>query len=371
MNLLITGANGFIGKNLVVRLREPGGYNLAFLHRGDDIDEVFARLEGKLDAVVHLAGVNRPVDDGEYQPGNAGLTAILCQRLEKLGYPVHVIFTSSTQVLKDNPYGRSKSEAETLLAGYSTRTGSPVSVFRLPNVFGKWCRPDYNSVVATFCYNIVNGLDIQIHDPATTLRLVYIDDVIASFLATLDSPPRGVCFPEVSVIYEITLKALSDLLYRFHASRDTLMVENVGSGLKRALYATYLSYLGPENFRYALKANNDNRGSFVEFLKTPDAGQFSFLTAGPGITRGCHYHHTKNEKFLVVQGEAQFRFRHLVTGETHEISTSAAVPEVVETIPGWVHDITNSGDRELIVLLWANEVFDRDRPDTVGAPIDG
>jgi UDP-2-acetamido-2,6-beta-L-arabino-hexul-4-ose reductase len=238
-------------------------------------------------------------------------------------------------------------------------------------VFGKWCRPDYNSVVATFCHRISNALEINIHDRASKLTLVYIDDLISSFLRTLANPGQGCNQVEVKESYSINVGELADILRGFKQSRYTLESGNVGSGLCRALYATYLSYLSPDNFSYELKANVDERGKFVEVLKTPDSGQFSFFTAKPCVTRGGHYHHTKNEKFLVVRGKALFKFRHLVTNETHQVTTSAETPEIVETIPGWVHDITNISEEELVVMLWANEVFDENKPDTVGAAVDG
>jgi UDP-2-acetamido-2,6-beta-L-arabino-hexul-4-ose reductase len=246
-----------------------------------------------------------------------------------------------------------------------------VYIYRLPNVFGKWCRPEYNSVVATFSHHIANGLAIDIHDENVELTLVYVDDVIASFKQALAGELPEQAFHEVRPSYQITLGELAAQFIRFRDSRKTLITEKTGSGLTRALYATYLSYLEPDAFSYSLTGHNDERGTFVEVLKTQDSGQFSVFTARPGITRGGHYHHTKTEKFLVVQGQALFKFRHMQTGQTHEITTSAENAQVVETIPGWAHDITNIGSEELIVLLWANEIFDPDQPDTIGAALDG
>jgi len=244
-------------------------------------------------------------------------------------------------------------------------TQSPVYLYRLPNVFGKWCKPNYNSAVATFCNNIANDLPIQINDPAALIRLVYIDDVLDGFMRLLDERPAGVARCEVSPEYSISVGELAAQIGQFKAGRESMVIEAVGTGLTRALYATYLSYLRPETFSYTLPVHADLRGRFVEMLKTRDSGQFSFFTAHPGITRGGHYHHTKNEKFLVIQGRARFGFRHVITGETYEILTDGEMPQVVETVPGWSHDIENIGSNEMIVMLWANEIFDRNHPDTI------
>jgi UDP-2-acetamido-2,6-beta-L-arabino-hexul-4-ose reductase len=235
----------------------------------------------------------------------------------------------------------------------------------LPNVFGKWCRPNYNSAVATFCHNIVNGLPNNVNDPAAPLRLVYVDDVAAAFLSHLGQQSEGLRMAEVEPVYETTVGALAEQLYAFKQSRTDLTTEPVGRGFVRALYSTYISYYKPEQFSYALVKHEDPRGVFVEMLKTRDSGQFSYFTAHPGVTRGGHYHHTKTEKFLVIKGKARFCFRHIESGATHQCLTSGEQPEVVETIPGWSHDITNIGDDEMVVMLWANEVFDRQKPDTV------
>ena len=245
-------------------------------------------------------------------------------------------------------------------------------MFRLPNVFGKWCRPNYNSAVATFCHNIARDLPIQVHDPAAPLRLVYVDDLMATLLAALDgrvAAPRAGELATTGPIYESTVGEVAECIRGFRAGRQTLQIDRVGTGLMRALYATYVSGLPVEGFAYDLPVHADARGVFVEMLKTPDAGQFSFLTAAPGVTRGGHYHHTKTEKFLVIRGNARFRFRHMLTGETYALDTTGEVPQVVETVPGWTHDITNLGEEDLIVMLWANEIFDRDQPDTVRCPV--
>jgi UDP-2-acetamido-2,6-beta-L-arabino-hexul-4-ose reductase len=245
----------------------------------------------------------------------------------------------------------------------------PATIFRLPGVFGKWSRPDYNSVVATFCHNIARDLPIQIHDPATELRLVHIDDVVAAVIAALDQGHRGLVYREVEPQYTISLGELAAQICAFKACRTSLVLERVGVGFVRALYSTYVSFLPRQCLAYEIPQHKDERGAFVEMLKTPDAGQFSYFTARPGITRGGHYHHTKTEKFLVIRGRARFRFRHVLTDERFDLTTSGESPEIVETIPGWSHDITNIGDEEMVVMLWANEIFDRNRPDTIHSKV--
>jgi len=322
------------------------------------------------DAVVHLAAVNRPKDPAEFMPGNRDLTAAVSALVARRGGGVPVLLSSSTQAERDNPYGHSKRAAEdALLAALPDATAS-AHVFRLPNVFGKWCRPNYNSAVATFCHNIARGLPINIHDPAAPLSLVYVDDVVDAFLSILAAHGRGESiaggpFRTVEPVHSTTVDAIAEAIRRFHDTRPALGVDAVGTGFLRALYATYLSYLPAEDFSYPIPVHVDPRGAFAEMLRTRDSGQVSFFTAHPGITRGGHYHHTKNEKFLVVTGRARFRFRHVLTGETHELETDGASPRIVDTVPGWTHDVTNVGDGELVVLLWANEVLDRDRPDTI------
>ena len=365
MRVLVTGAEGFLGKNLITRLDEIGIEHVAY-GRGSGID-----LRGAVagvDMVFHLAGVNRPRDPSEFA-GNPHLTAQLCDALESAGVRSPVVYSSSTQANLANAYGASKLAAEEELRGFAARTGAPVCLYRLPNVFGKWSRPNYNSAVATFCHNIARGLPIQINDPSARVTLVYVDDVMESFIDLTRRAHAGVREFSVSPTYQVTVGELAEKIRALHDSRDTHVVENVGSGLLRALNATYLSFLPTNQFSYSLQAHTDPRGRFVEMMRTRDAGQFSFLTAHPGITRGSHYHHTKTERFLVVKGKARFRFRQLWTDERYELTTTADEPRVVETIPGWTHDITNVGDDEMIVMLWASENFDRLRPDTVAQKV--
>ena len=370
MQILITGANGFIGKNLLARLEENPGFDTNTFTRSDTTSSLL-EMVNNADAIFHLAGVNRPDTVDDFDSGNKMLTELLCKAVKESGKKNHIIFASSVQANLDNHYGRSKKDAEEVLLEFCSQSGCPVSIFRLPNVFGKWCRPEYNSVVATFCHHIANDMPVEIHDASKTLRLVYIDDVVSAFIRRLTSFSSGSAFIDIHPEYTISLSELAETLYRFRKSRDSLLIDGVGKGLQRALYATYLSYLEPENFHFALHGNNDDRGTFVEILKTEHSGQFSFFTAKKGVTRGGHYHHTKNEKFVVVQGKAEFNFRNIDTNQRYSVSVSADKPEIVETIPGWAHDITNIGENELIVFLWANEIFNPERPDTIGVSLDG
>ena len=375
MRVLITGANGFVGRNLQLFLAERKDMEVVCFTREHAPAQLPALLRG-VDFIFHLAGVNRPQDPLEFVAGNSDLTTALVTAVEAemraSRKKVPIVYTSSIQAAYDNPYGTSKRVAETALQAFALRTGASAHVFRLPNVFGKWCKPNYNSVVATFCHNIARDLPIQINNPAAPLTLVYVDDVIGRFFQLLAGAEPSVDaegFATVAPQFTTTVGELARLIGSFRDSRNTLMTERVGTGLVRALYATYVSYLPVASFTYRVPQHGDPRGVFVEMLKTPDCGQFSFFTAHPGITRGGHYHHSKTEKFLVVKGEARFRFRHMQTGETHELVTSGAWAEIVETVPGWTHDITNIGSEEMVVMLWANEVFDRSKTDTYACPL--
>ncbi len=370
--ILVTGAHGFVGRNLIVRLNELSSITISTFVRGDDVSRL-PQLVAQADAVVHLAGENRPADEAAFSQVNVGLTSAICDVIRRecavTRRHVPLVLASSTQAERDNAYGRSKLQAELLVHELARATGNPCVVFRLPGVFGKWCRPNYNSVVATFCHALARDLPVQINDPATPLRLVYVDDVVAALLAALEAPVAGCVHATVGPEYTITVGELAAQIRAFAECRTSLMSERVGVGLVRALYATYVSNLPGEKFAYAVPQHADSRGVFVEILKTPDCGQFSYFTAHPGITRGGHYHHTKTEKFLVIKGEALFRFRHLLTDELVELRSSGTTPTVVDTIPGWTHDITNVGDDEMLVMLWANENFDRQKPDTVASKV--
>ena len=368
MRILVTGANGFIGKNLVLRLRETADFEVLTFVRGQDNTALREAL-AVADAVVHLAGENRPADVQAFADVNTGLTERVCEGLKILGKTTPVLLASSAQAEQDNPYGRSKLAAEQAMQRLACEHGNPVAIYRLPGVFGKWCKPNYNSVVATFCHNKAHDLPVQINDSSARVRLVYLDDVVNAFLGLLSSGWTGLVRPTVAPEYSITLGELSDQIDAFKSCRSTLVSERVGTGLTRALYATYVSYLPKERFAYDVPVHGDSRGVFVEMLKTPDTGQFSFFTAHPGITRGGHYHHTKTEKFLVIKGHARFGFRHMLTNEIHHIETHGDKPRIVETVPGWTHDITNIGNEEMVVMLWANEIFDRANPDTITSKV--
>lgn len=367
MNIVVTGARGFIGKNLCVMLEELGHKAIVRIDSDTSKEQLVSALQ-TADFVYHLAGVNRPKNDAEFQQGNADLTAFIVAELKKTGRKTPLMLSSSTQAEQANLYAQSKLAAEHAVENYGESTGSPHYIYRFPNVFGKWCRPNYNSFVATFCFNIANDVDITINDPQAPVTLVYIDDLCRELISLLGaSTASGYC--QVSPVYPTTVGEVAQKLRAFKDSRQTLISENVGEGLTRALYSTYLSYFTPEQFSYSLPTYGDERGVFCEMLKTKEVGQFSFFTAHPGITRGGHYHHSKNEKFLVVKGTALFRFEHVVTGERYELTVSAEEARVVETVPGWSHDVTNTGGDELLVMLWANEVFDRDAPDTIAKPL--
>lgn len=374
MKVLVTGSDGFIGQNLVTHLRERNEFEV-LLYGSNCSAKALRDLVAESDFIFHLAGVNRPRDVAEFTSGNADLTRTLARLVTESGRSLPVVFTSSIQAQIDNPYGRSKRAAEDALLAYADATNSPVHIYRLPNVFGKWCRPNYNSVVATFCHNIARDLPILINDSATQVSLVYVDDLVEEYIGVLhhhcteDGALMPGPFREVAPVYATTVGQLAATIRSFKQSRASLTTERVGTGLLRALYSTYLSYLPPDLFAYSIPKHVDSRGEFAEMLKTPDSGQFSYFTAHPGVTRGGHYHHSKSEKFLVIQGRARFRFRHIVTGETAEMETSGDAPRIVESVPGWTHDITNIGDSEMIVMLWANEVFDRSRPDTFACKV--
>jgi len=362
--VLVTGANGFIGKNLIVRLLEKKNIEVLSFVRGDGASRLEELIE-TTDMIFHLAGENRPTNAKDFTIGNPILTRLVCDAIVKSKKNIPLIITSSTQAKLSNPYGQSKLESENIVEEYTSKTGNSAAIYRLPGVFGKWCKPNYNSVVSTFCYNISRDIPLKINDPSVGLELIYIDDLIDIFINAMDNIYDGFEFGKVSNTYNINLGDLADIISSFKNCRNSLVIERVGKGLHRALYSTYISNLSPDNFSYSLPMHADDRGVFVEMLKTKDSGQFSFFTAHPGITRGEHYHHSKSEKFLVIKGHASFNFRHILTNEKYTIKTKGEKAIIVETIPGWAHNITNEGTDEMVVMLWANEVFDRDQPDTI------
>ena len=363
MQVLVTGSDGFIGKNLITHLRELD-IKITTYTRNNSINDLIGLVKDS-DFIVHLAGENRPVDEQDFNVGNAKLTESICEVVRSTGRKIPIILASSTQATLDNAYGKSKLAAETAIDKLGDDTESPAYIYRLPGVFGKWCKPNYNSVVATFCYNISHDLPIQVNNPSFELTLVYIDDVVDEFVSIIQDKKNSNTELSIQPEYKIKLGELSRQIQRFHDSRDSLISEKVGSGLIGKLYSTYVSYFSPEYFSYSIPVYTDERGMFAEVLKTEDSGQFSFFTAGPGVTRGGHYHHSKTEKFLVIRGSARFSFRHIVSNEGYEIVTSSNELKIVETVPGWSHDITNIGTEEMIVMLWANEIFDPDNSDTI------
>lgn len=371
--ILITGAGGFVGKNLVATLR-TAGYTDLMLFEKDDTPETLADYCRRAAFVVHLAGINRPTDPSEFYTGNAGLTDTLLANLEAAGNTAPVLVTSSTQAELDNDYGKSKRQAEEAIFAHRRRTGATVYVFRMPGVFGKWCRPNYNSVVATFCHNVAHGLPIQVRDSAFSLPLVYIDDVVACILAAfdgdvmMDRSATPIC--HMHPIHEVTLGRLAELIQGFAAGRTSLAVPGLAPGsFEKKLYSTYLSYLPSDQFSYPLEMHTDNRGSFTEFLRSPERGQVSINISHPGIVKGNHWHHTKNEKFLVVKGEGVIRFRNIFSKEVIEYHVSGDKLEVVDIPCGYTHNIENVGTEDMVTVMWANEAFDPDHPDTFFEPV--
>lgn len=366
--LLITGAGGFVGKNLVAQLRNEGYDNL-LLFDMDTPPEALAEYARQATFVFHFAGVNRPQNPDEFYTGNSGLTQRLLQLLADAGNKAPVLLTSSVQAALDNDYGKSKREAEDLVFAHERATGAPALVYRLPGVFGKWCRPSYNSVVATFCHNVAHGLPIEVRDPAYAFPLVYIDDLVQSFIAAMqgrgmrDCAIPGFCHLGCDV-YDTTLGRLAELVQSFRDSRETLNVPDMADPFTAKLYATYLSYLPTDGFAYPLTVHADERGSFTEFLRSQGSGQVSVNVAKPGVAKGNHWHHTKNEKFLVVKGEAEICFRRLDSDEILTYRVNGDKLQVVDIPTGYTHSIKNVGADDLITVMWASELFCPEKPDT-------
>ncbi|AMV71879.1 capsular polysaccharide biosynthesis protein CapF [Desulfuromonas carbonis] len=368
-NILVTGSAGFVGKNLVETLRLRKDIELTTFDIEDD-PAVLTKVLPQADFIFHLAGVNRPRNEEEFRTGNTGLTEEIVGGLHQAGRVVPVVLCSSTQAAQENPYGVSKRAAEAVIFAYGQATGAGVFVFRLPNLFGKWCRPNYNSAIATFCHNIAHDLPIQVNDPNFTLTLAYIDDVVAAFIAALDGQATirdG--YAVVEPVHTIKLGAVADLIRSFKGSRTDLSLPDLADPLAKKLYSTYLSYLPTNQFSYPLKMNVDERGSFTEFLRTPDRGQVSVNISRPGITKGNHWHHTKNEKFLVVKGQGVVRFRKIGSEEVIEYPVSGEKLEVVDIPTGYTHNISNTGEGDLVTVMWVNEPFDPERPDTFFEPV--
>ena len=378
MKVLVTGAKGFVGRNLVSQLRNiQSGKVKNYALSGNelvifeyDVDSDPSELDDycrQADFILNLAGVNRPLDQSEFMKGNFGFASVLLASLKRHGNTCPIMISSSTQAALDNPYGASKRAGEQLLLEYSRETGAKVLIYRFPNVFGKWCRPNYNSAVATFCHNITHGLDIQVNDRSVVMNLVYIDDVVNELIAALTGDENRVGeYCAVPTVHTITLGEIVDLLYTFQSSRVNLTVPNVGNAFEKKLYSTYLSYLPTNQFSYPLKMNVDERGSFTEIIRTLDRGQVSVNISKPHITKGNHWPHTKNEKFVVVSGQGVIRFRKMdePDAEVIEYLVSGSKIEVVDIPIGYTHNIENLGDTDMVTFMWCNECFDPQNPDT-------
>lgn len=368
--VLVTGAKGFIGKNLVSTLKLNNDIEVKTFDTEDN-DKILEIYLKEVDFIFHLAGINRPKNDEEFTVGNVGLTQKIISKLESFNKNIPILITSSIQAELDNAYGISKKQAEESIIEYSKKNLAPVYIFRLPNVFGKWCRPNYNSVVATFCNNIANDIEITINDENKELELVYIDDVVKKFISTmedyLEENKEDILkqyYYKISVSFKVTLGELARKIYDFKESRKTLMVPNLEDDFTKNLYSTYLSYIPVDKFSYPLKMNIDNRGSFTEFLKSSDRGQVSINISKPGITKGNHWHHTKNEKFLVVSGEGVIQFRRIDSEEIIEYKVSGEKLEVVDIPVGYTHNIINTGETDMVTVMWVNEIFNPEKPDT-------
>lgn len=362
--VLVTGSQGFIGKNLCSCLRYREDVVLLELDISDD-HATLAELVERADVVVHLAGVNRPKNENEFAVGNYDLTREVLDLMSKTGRKIPLLFTSSIQATLQNAYGASKKAAEEAIFRWANARNGDAYVFRLPNVFGKWCRPDYNSVVATFCNNIARGQPIRIDDPSTELRLVYIDDVVSSLVSAIDGRLKpdtdGFCY--VPRVFTCTVGRLAELIRSFAASRNGLVMPNLAGEFERFLYATYSSHL--PGLTYDLEQKVDSRGWLAEFIKSHSFGQIFLSKTKPGITRGNHWHHTKVEKFLVIQGEAGIELRKIGSGDRFEVRVSGDHPTVIDIPAGYTHSITNIGTKDLVTLFWSDEIFDPNRPDTM------
>lgn len=366
MRILVTGSEGFIGKNLIAELKNRKAGEIFSFDR-ENTSEELDYFTSKCDIVFHLAGINRPKDEKEFGAGNIDFTNTLLSSLKKHDNRAPLIFSSSTQALLDNPYGRSKLAAEKALSSYSEETGIPVAVYRLPNVFGKWCRPSYNSVVATFCHNISHDLPIQVNDPETTMRQIYVIDVVNEFIMKsreMKDKTGHELIEDIGPVYQVKLGELASLIRSFRETRNNIAVPDFSDPFTKKLYATWLSYLPEDRFSYPLKMNVDRRGSFTEFIKTKERGQVSVNISKPGIVKGNHWHHTKNEKFLVVSGTGVIRFRKLGSAEVIEYNVSGEKLEVVDIPTGYAHNIENLGSTDMVTVMWASEEFNPENPDT-------
>lgn len=364
MKILVTGAKGFIGRNLIIELKNRK-YNDIYEYDVDTPDSQLEEFCKSADFVFHLAGVNRPINQEDFMIGNFGMTSKLLETLKKYNNNCPIMLSSSIQAELDNPYGKSKKAGEDLMLNYGLEFKSKVLVYRFPNVFGKWCRPNYNSVIATFCHNIANDLPINVNDPNSEMKLVYIDDLVNELIGSIEGKEHNdgnFCF--VPIVHEVKLGELVDILYSFKKTRNDYYIPDLGNSFTKKLYSTYLSYLPEKEFSYELLMKVDDRGSFTEFLKTPDRGQVSVNISKPNITKGNHWHHTKTEKFLVVSGSGIIRFRKIDSNTIIEYYVNGSKLEVLDIPPGYTHNIENIGQTDMVTIMWANEMLDLDNPDT-------
>ena len=364
MKILVTGAKGFVGKNLVAELKNRS-YNEIYECDINTTDEQLSEYTKNCEFVFHLAGVNRPEKEEDFMKGNFGFTSILLDKLKQNNNKSPILITSSIQAELDNPYGKSKKAGEELMFKYSKETGAKVYVYRLTNLFGKWSRPNYNSVVATFCNNIAHNLPIKINDPEVTLNLAYIDDVLNEFINAMNGKASlKENYGYIPITHTVKLGKIAELINKFKKSRDNLQIPNMKNDFEKKLYSTYLSYLPENEFSYPVKMNIDNRGSFTELFKTEERGQVSVNISKPGIVKGNHWHHTKNEKFVVVSGKGIIRFRKIDSDEVIEYKVSGEKIEVVDIPCGYTHNIENVGNTDMVTIMWANEIFNPEKPDT-------
>ena len=369
--ILVTGSEGFIGLNLISVLQRINNVAI-FQYDVNNTEEDLQEALRECDVIFHLAGVNRPTNDSEFSAGNVELTRVICESLRKIGQTPRIVFSSSTQAELDNPYGVSKKMAEGILKRFYQETGTDIVVYRMPGIFGKWSRPNYNTVVATFCYNIARDLPIQVSNQDHVLQLVYIDDVVQAFCSEIRSEriENSYCFREVSPVYKITLSKLAEMINSFHKSRDTLILPNFEDNLTKCLYATYLSFIQQADFAYQLPKMKDQRGVLAEFIKSQTIGQLFVSSTKPGKLRGNHYHHTKAEKFLILSGKGIIRFKSIInTDEIFSYEVDGKELKVVDIPPGYTHSIENISNEEMIVLFWASEIYDSNIPDTDYFPV--
>lgn len=367
MNILVTGAHGFIGRNLTTHLQARADCVVTLFDVNNSLDDLRSGLE-TADIVYHLAGVNRPRITEEFEMGNAGLTREICKILCELGCTPVIVMASSVQAALDNPYGVSKRHAEDALREFAAQTKAQVCIYRLTNVFGKWCRPNYNSVVATFCHNVANDLPIQISDPNREIELVYVDDVIKAFLAELPIHAGSNGCPDIPS-FKLSLGDLAGRIQSFHDMRTNLVTPDFAVAFNQRLYATYLSYVPDEARCHQLEIKSDYRGGLAEFIKSSSFGQIFISRTRPGITRGNHYHHTKAEKFFVVEGEGVIRMRRIESSEVVEYRVCGEAFRVIDIPPGYTHSLENIGSGDMVTLFWASEILDPDRPDTYFMPV--